>query len=103
MDTISQLLLASIVGGVIASILSLYCLRYKAHALVWSPWRAWAVVLFAFGFSLHTFGDYLSVQYGESMERLVESVAHVILLIMIALLLSSYAQIKELAKEYGVK
>ncbi len=74
---------ATIVVGLIASILAFYSLKHTT-VLNSRVLKARAVFLYvmAFGFALHTAGDFFGSLYGQIYERMIESISHVVIFII---------------------
>ncbi|MBS3149053.1 hypothetical protein J4219_09330 [Candidatus Woesearchaeota archaeon] len=81
-------------GAVIVSLVSIYlaksCTKYSKSVELntWYKLRTTALLILGTGFITHTFGDLMFNLYGPGTEDIIESIAHVI--IMIALLLLAY-------------
>ncbi len=98
------LLIASIVIGVTLGVLSLFTTKYAAFtSKKVLKTRATALILLAFGFAVHIFGDYLVPFYGEETELAVESIAHVILLIGFIILAVAAKNIFKETQRYWFK
>lgn len=103
MESISVLLLATVLVGGFTAILSLYCLKYRYADLSWNKWRTSSIVLLAVSFSLHTLGDYFSETYGKIAELALESIAHVIIFFAFLIFLYSSWEILAFASKHGFK
>ena len=76
-----SIFIATIIFGIIAIIFAFKAQKYQIEEIrkVLSL-RAYGIMLLCIGFSLHTLGDLLSPYYGDAIELLLESIAHVIIL-----------------------
>ncbi len=102
MDTIGVIFLATILIGIIATILAYYANKYALDELKKSlKLRTYALAIICFGFIIHTAGDYYGHLYGsENLELTLESIAHVIIFISIIICLLSTKKIMEISREY---
>src|SRR3989344_8206528 len=73
--------IATIIFGIIAIILAFKARKYRIEETnkVLSL-RAYGIMILCIGFSLHTLGDVLALYYGDVIEILLESIAHIIIL-----------------------
>ena len=98
------ILAGSIIIGVLTVIIAFYAAKYNmiedSNSL---KSRAIAVVLVVFGFILHTLGDYLAFFYGESIEQVLESIAHVIILGGFVFLYRYSEQLLKDSEKYGFR
>ena len=72
---------------------------YSDHGSLLS-YRALGILLLYVGFSVHTLGDLLEPYYGEAGELLLESIAHVIILVSFVFFYKTALQAKLLTKEF---
>ena len=98
------LLIATIVLGSITTFVSFRArdYGYEDHKR-FLKFQAYGILIMYFGFSTHTLGDVLSVYYGESLELLLESIAHVIILISFVFFYKATLEVIKNTKEYWFK
>ena len=104
MVSIQVFFFGSIIGGVAGVWLGFTTLKYAIMAnQEYLHARAIALVLLAIGFTVHTLGDYLVPVFGDAGEMILESIAHVILLIGFIIFLKSANSILASAEEHSFK
>ncbi|MEK6885555.1 MAG: hypothetical protein AABX17_01155 [Nanoarchaeota archaeon] len=105
MVALGVIFLATILIGIIATVLAYYANKYSLDELKKSlKLRLYAIALICFGFIVHTAGDYYGHLYGsENLELTIESIAHIIIFISIIICLLSTKKIMEISKEYKFK
>ena len=80
----------AIVFSAAAIVLALKAWRYAIEETEEAlKYRTYGLVVLCFGFVFHTVGDFLSAYYGDVTELILESIAH--LIILIAFVLFYYA------------
>ncbi len=95
---------STLVIGLIANILAFRVMKYPVSATrSATSTRAFAILVFSVGFSLHTLGDYLAVYYGTNIEFVIESASHVVLFAAFLMFLISARKLLETSKEYDFR
>jgi len=103
MQTLTIFIL-TIAFGAVAVFFALKARRYAIkESKVPLKLHAYAIMAFCIGFSLHTLGDLLAAYYGDSMELLLESIAHVIILAAFIIFYNAAHQTVKSTKEYWFK
>jgi len=104
MNTTLIIFIATLMLGAFTSLLAFKCINYSLPEvnIKFLKYRAIALLILTFGFSLHTFGDVMSYR-GEDVEMMIESFAHVFLFIsMVVFAIASKYSLEE-TKPYRFK
>ena len=98
------LLFLVVLIGFVSAAYAIYSPRYAgAENKRLIGFRAAVIVLLVVGYAVHTLGDYLTPMYGESAERGLESVAHVIIFAAFVLFFFVAKEAVRISKEYGFR
>ena len=101
---ISIILTAMIILSAIAVYFGFYCKKYSFDEnKKYINMRSFGLLILALGYVIHTLGDYLSVFYGEKIELLLESSAHIIILVSFVFFIISAKEILKKARRYWFK
>lgn len=92
----------TIIVGSAASAVAFYSKKYAIDEnKEFLKFYAFAILLMSVGFSLHTSGDYFAELYGiESIEKTLESAAHVVLFASFLLFVNSSSKILKSARKF---